>query len=236
MKAEKISELTTNRLSVYLRCLNALTAENIKTVSSEGLANRFHLNSAQIRKDLAYFGEFGVRGVGYYVEELRNTLTNILGLDKEHRVGIVGAGRLGTALADYYGFKRSNFNVIALFDTSKEKIGRHIGNTKILVYNFADFAETVRQENIDVVVIAVPAEFAQEVYGEVIKAGIKAVLNFAPSSLQAHNNIKLKTVDLTISLESLSYFLAQPQSENSASSGNNNAKHEQPLSRKKQLK
>lgn len=236
MKAEKISELTTNRLSVYLRCLNALAAENIKTVSSEGLASRFHLNSAQIRKDLAYFGEFGVRGVGYYVEELQTTLTKILGLDKEHRVGIVGAGRLGTALADYYGFKRSNFNVIALFDTSREKIGRRIGNAKVLVYDFTEFAKTIRQENINVVVIAVPADFAQEVYTEVINAGIKAVLNFAPFSLQAHNDIKLKTVDLTISLESLSYFLAQPQNENFVEFESNAVKPKQPLPRKKQQK
>lgn len=236
MKAEKISELTTNRLSIYLRCLNALAAENIKTVSSEGLASKFHLNSAQIRKDLAYFGEFGVRGVGYYVEELRTTLTKILGLDKEHRVAIVGAGRLGTALADYYGFKRSNFNVIALFDTNHEKIGQRIGNAKVLVYDFVNFAEIARQENIDVIVIAVPADYAQEVYVEIIKAGIKAVLNFAPLSLQAHNDIKLKTVDLTISLESLSYFLAQPPNGNPVGTETNLIKLKQPLPRKKQRK
>lgn len=236
MKAEKISELTTNRLSVYLRCLNQLRAEGIKTVSSEGLANRFHLNSAQIRKDLAYFGEFGVRGVGYYVEDLRATLTKILGLDIEHRVGIVGAGRLGTALADYYGFKRSNFNVVALFDTETNKIGQQIGNAEVRVYDFADFADVIERERIDVVVIAVPAEHAQAVYNETAKAGIKAVLNFAPSSLQAHNNIKLKTVDLTISLESLSYFLAQPAGENSGDGAKNFMQPEQPLKRKKQQK
>src|SRR4026208_2233095 len=96
MKSEKISELTTSRLSVYLRCLNALHAAGIKTVSSQALAEQFNLNSAQIRKDLGYFGEFGVRGVGYYVEDLRDHITVILGLDRPHRVGIVGAGRLGT--------------------------------------------------------------------------------------------------------------------------------------------
>src|SRR5687767_7114510 len=116
MKAEKISELTTNRMSIYLRCLNELRAEGAKTVSSETLAKRFHLNSAQIRKDLAYFGEFGVRGVGYYVEDLRDQLTKILGLNKEHSVAIIGAGRLGTALTDYYGFSQTNFTVAALFD------------------------------------------------------------------------------------------------------------------------
>lgn len=236
MKAEKISELTTNRLSIYLRCLNQLAAEGIKTVSSEGLAARFHLNSAQIRKDLAYFGEFGVRGVGYYVDDLRTTLTKILGLDREHRVGIVGAGRLGTALADYYGFKRSNFNVVALFDTDEKKIGQRIGNAGVLIYDFDNFAEIVEQEKIDVIVIAVPAEFAQEVYDEIVKSGVKAVLNFAPASLQAKQNIKVKTVDLTISLESLSYFLAQPNNENSNNAGKNSLQPEQPLLRKKQQK
>jgi redox-sensing transcriptional repressor len=237
MKAEKISELTTNRLSVYLRCLNQLAAENIKTVSSENLAQRYHLNSAQIRKDLAYFGEFGVRGVGYYVEDLRKTLIKILGLDTEHRVGIVGAGRLGTALADYYGFKQSNFNVVALFDTNTEKIGQQIGKAQVPVYSFNNFAEAVKNENIDVVVIAVPADFAQEVFDEIARAGIKAVLNFAPSSLQTHNEIKLKTVDLTISLESLSYFLAHPSnSENSIETNKKILQPKHPLPHKKQSK
>jgi redox-sensing transcriptional repressor len=213
MKTEKISELTTNRLSVYLRCLNALAAEGIKTVSSETLAKKFHLNSAQIRKDLAYFGEFGVRGVGYYVDDLRATLTRILGLDKEHRVGIIGAGRLGTALADYYGFKQSNFNVIALFDSSPEKIGKKIGHSECPVYDFDDFKRIAGEKDIDVVVIAVPAEKAQSVYDAISEAGIKAVLNFAPTPLQPHPEVKLKTVDLTISLEGLSYFLSQPHSD-----------------------
>ena len=125
MKSEKISELTTSRLSVYLRCLNALHAAGIKTISSQALAEQFNLNSAQIRKDLGYFGEFGVRGVGYYVEDLRNHITKILGLDSPHRVGIIGAGRLGTALANYNGFGRSNFTVVALFDNDRQKIRKH---------------------------------------------------------------------------------------------------------------
>ena len=116
MKSEKISELTTARLSIYLRCLNTLHSAGIKTISSQSLAEQFNLNSAQIRKDLGYFGEFGVRGVGYYVDDLRDHITKILGLDSPHRVGIVGAGRLGTALANYNGFGRSNFTVVALFD------------------------------------------------------------------------------------------------------------------------
>ena len=125
MKSEKISELTTNRLSVYLRCLNTLSAAGIKTISSQELAEQFNLNSAQIRKDLGYFGEFGVRGVGYFVEDLQENITKILGLDNPHRVAIIGAGRLGTALADYHGFEKSNFRVVALFDNDASKIGQH---------------------------------------------------------------------------------------------------------------
>jgi redox-sensing transcriptional repressor len=208
MKVEKISELTTNRLSVYLRCLNELAEEETRTVSSDKLAKRFHLNSAQIRKDLAYFGEFGVRGVGYTVESLRDHLQKILGLTKEHRVAIIGAGRLGTALADYQGFKQSKFAVVALFDTDENKIGRKVGDVKI--FDIKNFAEAVKKDNIDVAVIAVPAEFAQKVLEQVTKAGIKAVMNFAPTPLKVARDIKLKTVDLTTSLESLSYFLAQP--------------------------
>lgn len=212
MKVEKISELTTNRLSIYLRCLNELKAQGAKTVSSEGLAKKFHLNSAQIRKDLAYFGEFGVRGVGYYIEDLRKHLTKILGLDKKHCVGIIGAGRLGTALADYYGFAQSNFTVAALFDVDKKKIGQKVGDVEI--FDIKDFSEIVKRDKIDVAVLAIPAEFAKDVLEKVTEAGIKAVMNFAPIPLRVKGDIKLKTIDLTISLESLSYFLAKPNNEN----------------------
>src|SRR5947209_13684123 len=135
MKSEKISELTTNRLSIYLRCLNTLSAAGIKTISSQELAEQFNLNSAQIRKDLGYFGEFGVRGVGYFVDDLRKHVTMILGLDKPHRVAIVGAGRLGTALANYKGFGESNFTVVALFDNDRQKIGQRIGPDEALVHD-----------------------------------------------------------------------------------------------------
>jgi redox-sensing transcriptional repressor len=211
MKSEKISELTTNRLSVYLRCLNMLAAAGIKTVSSQALADQFNLNSAQIRKDLGYFGEFGVRGVGYFVEDLRLHITKILGLDKPHRVAIIGAGRLGTALANYNGFVKSNFTVVALFDNDREKIGRRIGEAGALVHDVKKIARVVRDCEIDVAVIAVPGRVAQRVLNQVMAAGVKAVLNFAPARLQARLDVKVKTVDLTTSLESLSYFLARPQ-------------------------
>jgi len=211
MKSEKISELTTNRLSVYLRCLNTLSAAGIKSISSQALAEQFNLNSAQIRKDLGYFGEFGVRGLGYHVEDLREHITKILGLDKPHRVGIVGAGRVGTALAHYKGFGRSNFSVVALFDNDEKKIGRRVGEDKVLIHDVKKMPQLVSQAAIDVMVIAVPARVAQKVLNQTMSAGIKAVLNFAPASLSARLDVKVKTVDLTTSLESLSYYLARPQ-------------------------
>ncbi len=226
MKVDKISELTTNRLSIYLRCLNELTAQGARTVSSEGLAKKFHLNSAQIRKDLAYFGEFGVRGVGYYIENLRKQITKILGLDKKHCVGIIGSGRLGAALADYYGFAQSNFTVVALFDADCEKIGQKVGNVEI--FDIKNFAEVVGKYKIDVAVIAVPAEFAQEVLEQITNSGIKAVMNFAPTPLRGIGDVKIKSVDLTISLESLSYFLAK--------SGNQNGKKVKPNAPKNRIK
>src|SRR6186997_930212 len=166
MKSEQISELTTSRLSVYLRCLNALHAAGIKTISSQALAEQFHLNSAQIRKDLGYFGEFGVRGVGYYVDDLREHITKILGLDRPHRVGIVGAGRLGTALANYNGFGRSNFTVVAISDNDRQKIGYRIGDAKIAVQDVDELAKVIRDDSIDVMVIAVPAKAAQKVLNQ----------------------------------------------------------------------
>lgn len=212
IKAEKISELTTTRLSVYLRCLNELAAAGETSVSSEKLAKRFHLNSAQIRKDLANFGEFGIRGVGYHVETLRDHLTKILGLDREHQVGIIGAGRLGTALTDYYGFRKANFTVAALFDSDPVKVGKKVGNVAIL--DIKNFATAARSYKIDVAVIAVPAETAQAALELVAKAGIKAVLNFAPVPLKTESDVKIKSIDLTTALESLSYFLASQPSTN----------------------
>jgi len=211
MKREKISELTTNRLSVYLRCLNELASAGIKTVSSQELAEQFNLNSAQIRKDLGYFGEFGIRGTGYFIEDLRVHLTKILGLDKPHRVGIVGAGRLGRALANYNGLEKSSFTVVALFDNDTSKIGERT-RSGVEVFDVNRIGRVVSDQSIDVAVIAVPARVAQRVLNQVMAAGVKAVLNFAPAPLKARLGVKVKTVDLTTSLESLSYFLAQPQS------------------------
>jgi redox-sensing transcriptional repressor len=206
--ADQVSELTTNRLSVYLRCLNVLEEAAVRTISSQALAEQFHLNAAQIRKDLAYFGEFGVRGVGYYVRDLKRHLRQILGLDRKLRVAIMGAGNLGLALADYPGFRQEGFEISALFDTLKEKVGQQ-SRSGVPIYDIADLKKVARRDGVRIAVIAVPAPHAQHVLGLVVAAGIKAVLNFSPGTLQVPSDVKLKSVDLTVSLESLSFFLAQ---------------------------
>jgi redox-sensing transcriptional repressor len=204
--SEQISELTTNRLSVYLRCLNELDAAGVQTISSQVLAEQFHLNAAQIRKDLAYFGEFGVRGVGYYVKDLRRHLRQILGLDRRLRVAIMGAGNLGLALADYPGFRQEGFEMAALFDTANEKIGQE-SRAGVPIHDIKELKRVGRR--IDIAVIAVPAASAQPVIDQVVAAGIKAILNFSPGALKVPEDVKLKSVDLTVSLESLSFYLAQ---------------------------
>jgi len=206
--ADQVSELTTNRLSVYLRCLSVLEETGVRTISSQALAEQFHLNAAQIRKDLAYFGEFGVRGVGYYVRDLKRHLRQILGLDRRLRVAIIGAGNLGLALADYPGFRQEGFEISALFDTLREKVGQQ-SRSGVPIHDISDLKKVARRDGIHIAVIAVPAPHAQHVLGLVVAAGIKAVLNFSPGALQVPPDVKLKSVDLTVSLESLSFFLAQ---------------------------
>jgi redox-sensing transcriptional repressor len=209
---DQVSELTAGRLSVYLRCLNALDAAGVKTISSKALAERFQLNAAQIRKDLAYFGEFGIRGVGYYVKELKRHLRMILGLDRTVRVAILGAGNLGLALADYPGFRQEGFAIVALFDTERTKIGRR-SKGGVRIHDIGEFRRLVRREQIDIAVVAVPADSAQAVVNTAVAAGVRAILNFSPGTLKVPLGVKLKNVDLTVSLESLSFFLARGESD-----------------------
>jgi len=205
---DQVSELTTNRLSVYLRCLNLLDGAGVRTISSQVLADQFHLNAAQIRKDLAYFGEFGVRGVGYYVRDLKRHLRQILGLDRKLRVAIMGAGNLGLALADYPGFRQEGFEIAALFDNLSAKVGQQ-SRSGVPIYDIHDLRKISRRDNIRIAVIAVPTESAQHVLNLVVASGIKAILNFSPGTLEIPDHVKLKSVDLTVSLESLSFYLAR---------------------------
>lgn len=205
---EQISELTTARLSLYLRCLDGLDGEGVSTVSSQGLAEHCQLNAALVRRDLANFGEFGVRGVGYYVKDLRRHLKEILGLDRNVKVVIIGAGNLGLALADYPGFRADGFDIVALFDTARERVGTY-SKRGVLVRHMRDLDKLVEREHVDIGVIAVPREAAQAVVDEVVATGVRAILNFARGNLRVPPHVKLKNVDLSVSLESLSFFLVQ---------------------------
>jgi redox-sensing transcriptional repressor len=205
---EQISELTTNRLSIYLRCLTELDSAGVLTISSQGLAEQFRLNAAQIRKDLAYFGEFGVRGVGYYVKDLRRHLRQILGLDRKLRVAIMGAGNLGLALADYPGFRQEGFEIVALFDVLNEKVV-HVSRGGVAIYDIRQLKKVAKNDRISIAVIAVPASAAQPVVNQVVASGVKAILNFSPGPLSVPADVKLKSVDLTQSLETLSFYLAR---------------------------
>lgn len=213
--ADQVSELITNRLSVYVRCLTELEASGVLSISSDALADRYHLNAAQIRKDLAYFGEFGTRGVGYQVKALRLHLRQILGVDRHMRVAIIGAGNLGMALADYAGFRDDGFEVAALFDTSADKIGGR-SRSGVLIHDIRQLEPFVKKDQIRIGVLAVPAPAAQLVFDQVVAAGIKAILNFAPGPLRVPEGVKLKSVDLTVSLESLSFHLAREENSSSA--------------------
>jgi redox-sensing transcriptional repressor len=204
---DQVSELTTARLSVYLRCLDALDAAGVNTVSSQGLAAQFQLNAAQIRKDLAHFGEFGIRGVGYYVKDLKRHLRQILGLDRSIKVVIVGAGNLGLALADYAGFRHDGFDIVSLLDTAREKVGQY-SRSGVPIRHVRELERLVEREKIDIAVVSVPAEAAQDTVDAVVAAGVRAILNFSPGSLRVPPHVKLKNMDLTVTFESLSFFLA----------------------------
>lgn len=199
--------MTIRRLSIYSRCLAQLEEDGVKTVSSQELAERFHLNSAQVRKDLAYFGEFGIRGIGYYVANLRAELSKILGLDREWRLALVGFGNLGSALFRYRGFARGGFRVAAIVDDDPAKAGRVVDGLQILPVS--ELARAVRQSGIQVGVIAVPADAAQLVADRLVAGGVRAILNFAPARLTVPRDVRLQNVDLSIELENLSFHLAQ---------------------------
>ena len=205
--AEQVSELTTSRLSIYLRCLDRLAAAGVRTMSSQSLAAQFGLNAAQIRKDLAWFGEFGVRGVGYSVDGLSAHLRQILGLGDPIRVAVIGAGNLGQALADYPGFPNDGFVPVALFDRAASKVGTK-SKGGVPIFHMKRLPSIVRKEGIRIAMIAVPASAVQQVANAAVAAGLRAILNFAPGTVTVPPGVKVKNVDLTVSLEGLAYHLA----------------------------
>ncbi len=203
---DDISPLTVNRISVYLRCLRHLQGQGVTRISSQELARRFHLSASQIRKDLAQFGEFGIRGVGYEVAHLRERLERLLDLGHEHAAILVGAGNIGTALARFPGFRSGSFRIHAVFDNDPDKVGTELADG-LVVRHSRELARGVADTGAEVAILTVPAEAAQENYDALVAAGIKAVLNFAPVQLELDPRVRVKTVDLLIFLEELAYFL-----------------------------
>lgn len=207
-------QATIRRLSVYLRYLSGLEDDGVKVISSHDLAKRLALNPAQVRKDLAYFGEFGKRGVGYSVKKLRDHIIKILGLQEVRKVAIIGAGgRLGRALALYTGFEKRNFKVSALFDKDPEVIGTILSAEAGEVLDISELPRVVKEKNVEILILTIPAQAIKEVYDYIMLSGVKAVLNFAPFKLISTEDVVVNNVDLTTELESLSYHLRLRDSE-----------------------
>jgi redox-sensing transcriptional repressor len=200
----RIPEKTITRLSIYLRCLDEVLADGLTAISSQQLAERFGLNSAQVRKDLTYFGQFGVRGLGYYTEELKQTLEGILGLNQEWGVALVGLGNLGSALLKYRGFQQRGFRISVAFDSDASKVGRRIGNVPIC--RAERIVPILKRRRIKMAIIAVPAGSAQAVADRLVTAGVNAILNFAPTQLAVPKGVKVQYVDLSVMLKTLSFY------------------------------
>jgi len=209
MKAIKIPERTVTRLSIYLRCLEELEGDGVVSVSSGQLADRFGLNSAQVRKDLAYFGQFGVRGPGYYVGALRHHLERILGLKREWEVALVGLGNLGSALIAYKGFQEKGFKITAVFDRDPVKIGQRVEGVQVM--DASKIVPAIRKRKIKIGILAVPAVSAQAVANLLVEAGVTAILNFVPAQLTVPDSVKLQNVDLSVLLKTLSYHIVRAE-------------------------
>ncbi len=203
---KKISSSTIRRMSKYYRSLEQLIDKGIETVSSDTLAEMDGITSAQVRKDLSFFGTFGKRGFGYNTKALKKQIENILGLYRTWNVAIVGAGNIGRALTEYAEFKKQGFIIRLIMDNNPEKIGQQVHG--LTIKDFAKVKELVKEEQIDIAIIAVPAENAQMVADRLVDAGIKAILNFAPRSLKVPPDVMVKNENMAVEMESLSYFLS----------------------------
>jgi redox-sensing transcriptional repressor len=201
----EISTLTLNRLSLYLRCLRQLQDSGETHISSGQLAQQFELSAALIRKDLAQFGEFGIRGTGYRVDDLAESLNRLLGLDRVHKLAVVGMGSLGSALARYLSVNNKPFQIVAAFDVDGRKVGHKIGH--LTIHHSRQIPEIIPQTEAQIAVLSVPASAAQKCYEELADCGIRAVLNFAPTQLRQNPSVRTKTVDFQINLEEFAFFL-----------------------------
>jgi redox-sensing transcriptional repressor len=203
---KRIADSTVRRLSLYLRYLEDAEARGLPTISSDELARRGGTTSAQVRKDLSFFGSFGKRGLGYTVPELASRLREILGLERDWRVIIVGAGKIGAALAGYRGFQQRGFRIIGAYDTSPDKIGRELDG--VTIHDMGQLERDIVRDRPHIAILAIPGDEAQRVVDRLVRAGVRAILNFAPVQLQVPGDVALKTVNMAMELEGLSFALA----------------------------
>lgn len=209
METLEIPDVVIRRLPIYARSLRYLLNEQITSVSSQELGERINVTAAQIRKDLSYFGEFGKQGIGYDVEKLLGHIEHILGLDQAWQVTLVGVGHLGQAIARYEGFRSQGIDIVALFDNDPEKIGQEIGG--LTIQDDARIAEVVREQEIKMAIVAVPAGRAQEVVDILVEAGVRAILNYAPITVQVPKGVWVRHIDPVAVLHSMTYYLAREE-------------------------
>jgi redox-sensing transcriptional repressor len=201
----KVSESTIRRLSLYYRTLSIFERKGYKTVSSKDLAKEGKLTPAQVRKDLSFFGNFGTRGLGYPVKELKEKIARILGLNRTWNVALVGVGNVGSALVSYKEFLKQGFDIKLLFDNDQRKINKN--HKGIKVFDVRELTSKLKEEKIDMVILAVPASAAQTVTEDVVSAGVKSILNFAPTHIEVPDDVTLRSVNMAMELEHLSFSL-----------------------------
>jgi redox-sensing transcriptional repressor len=205
LKTQKISEAVVRRLPIYLRFLNELAMKNVSTVSSQDLGQKLDLNPAQIRKDLAYFGEFGKKGIGYDIAYLIEKIRQILKLDRHIQVALVGAGNLGRALCNYNTYLRNDMKIVAVFDAMPSKAGESINN--LIVQPMHEMKKVLSELGVRIGIITVPANEAQNVANQFVDCGIEAILNFAPVIIKVPPEVRVHHADFTTELQSLAYYL-----------------------------
>ena len=206
MPAKKISESAIRRLSGYYRVLEEEQENGNEVTSSERLAEKAHATSAQVRKDLSYFGNFGRRGVGYRVSELKTEITRILGLDRRWKIALIGAGNLGHALFSHREFRKRDFVMVAIFDISPNAVGQIWDGIRIK--HIDELPKAAKELGVEIGVMATPAASAQEVADKLVKAGIRGILNFSPRKLKVPAHVMVRNVEMAIEIEGLSYALS----------------------------
>jgi len=205
MTSEDVPDIVIGRLPVYLRALNFLLEEGKEITASQELADKLGISSAQIRKDLSHFGEFGKQGTGYEIQYLKEQLRKILKVEREWDVALVGAGDLGNAIAHYANFDGNAFHIVAVFDSDPRKIGTKMGRFQIL--DSESIPQVIQAMNIQIAIIAVPADSAQRVADTLIEAGIRAILNYAPITLNVPPEVRVQYIDPVVHLQRMTYYL-----------------------------